>query len=64
MVDQLDDVILVAATAYAVAVSSPLSAARLRRVLARSGEALLALGAIYGIWAIHFFGFADFSYRW
>jgi hypothetical protein len=32
--------------------------------LVRSGEALLALCALYGIWAIHFFGFADFSYRW
>lgn len=32
--------------------------------LVRSGEVLRALCAIYGIWAIHFFGFADFSYRW
>lgn len=32
--------------------------------LVRSGEALLGLCAIYGIWVIHVFGFADFSYRW
>ncbi|HEV2442561.1 MAG TPA: serine hydrolase domain-containing protein [Steroidobacteraceae bacterium] len=32
--------------------------------LVRTGEALLGLCAIYGIWAIHFFGFANFSYRW
>ncbi len=32
--------------------------------LVRTGEALLGLCAIYGIWVIHFFGFANFSYRW
>jgi CubicO group peptidase (beta-lactamase class C family) len=32
--------------------------------LVRSGEALLGLCAIYGVWAILFFGFANFSYRW
>jgi hypothetical protein len=32
--------------------------------LARAGEALLALGAIYGIWVILFFGLASFSYRY
>jgi len=32
--------------------------------LVRSAEALLGLCAVYGIWAILFFGFADFSYRW
>ncbi|HEV2444092.1 MAG TPA: serine hydrolase domain-containing protein [Steroidobacteraceae bacterium] len=32
--------------------------------LVRSAEALLGLCAIYGIWAILFFRFADFSYRW
>ncbi|MHB8813975.1 MAG: hypothetical protein ACYDAE_11970 [Steroidobacteraceae bacterium] len=32
--------------------------------LVRTGEALLGLCAIYGVWAIHFFGFANFSYRW
>jgi CubicO group peptidase (beta-lactamase class C family) len=32
--------------------------------LARSGEALLGLCAIYGIWFILFFGLANFSYRW
>jgi hypothetical protein len=32
--------------------------------LVRSGEAVLGLCAIYGIWAIHVFGFANFSYRW
>ena len=30
----------------------------------RAGEALLALCAIYGIWAIVFFGLASFSYRY
>jgi CubicO group peptidase (beta-lactamase class C family) len=32
--------------------------------LVRAGEALLGLCAVYGIWVIHFFGFANFSYRW
>lgn len=32
--------------------------------LVRSGETLLALCAIYGLWAIFFFGFASFSYRY
>jgi CubicO group peptidase (beta-lactamase class C family) len=32
--------------------------------LVRSGEALLGLCAVYGVWAILFFGFANFSYRW
>jgi CubicO group peptidase (beta-lactamase class C family) len=34
------------------------------RWLVRAGEALLGLCAVYGIWVIHFFGFANFSYRW
>ena len=32
--------------------------------LVRSGEVLLGLCAIYGIWVTLFFGFANFSYRW
>jgi CubicO group peptidase (beta-lactamase class C family) len=32
--------------------------------LVRTGEVLLGLCAIYGVWVILFFGFADFSYRW
>ena len=32
--------------------------------LVRSAEALLGLCAIYGIWAIFFFGFVNFNYRW
>jgi CubicO group peptidase (beta-lactamase class C family) len=32
--------------------------------LVRTGEALLGLCALYGIWVIHAFGFASFSYRW
>ena len=32
--------------------------------LVRAGEALLGLCAMYGIWAILFFGFANFSYRY
>jgi hypothetical protein len=32
--------------------------------LVRTGEALLGLCAIYGIWVMHVFGFASFSYRW
>lgn len=32
--------------------------------LVRGGEVLLGLCAVYGIWAILFFGFANFSYRW
>jgi hypothetical protein len=63
-------------TAYIVSLLALLGAlavlaAAVRRVLrgpggwlVRSGEALLGLCAIYGIWAIHFFGFANFSYRW
>ena len=32
--------------------------------LVRSGEALLGLCALYGLWAILFFGFASFSYHY
>jgi CubicO group peptidase (beta-lactamase class C family) len=32
--------------------------------LVRAGEVLLALCALYGLWAIFFFGFASFSYRY
>ena len=32
--------------------------------LVRSGEALLGLCALYGIWAIFVFGFANFSFRY
>ncbi len=32
--------------------------------LVRSGEVLLGLCALYGVWAILFFGLANFSYRW
>ena len=32
--------------------------------LVRAGEALLVLCALYGLWAIFFFGFASFSYRY
>ena len=32
--------------------------------LVRVGEAVLALAALYGLWAIFFFGFASFSYRY
>jgi len=32
--------------------------------LVRAGELLLALCALYGLWAIFFFGFASFSYRY
>src|SRR6185437_2865333 len=31
--------------------------------LVRSGEGLLGLCALYGIWAIFFFGLANFSYQ-
>jgi hypothetical protein len=32
--------------------------------LVRSGEVLLGLCALYGVWAILFFGLASFSYRY
>ena len=32
--------------------------------LVRAGEVLLALCALYGLWAIFYFGFASFSYRY